>query len=68
MPMIFAALLAISFGLWGLTAWWWSVVEILRGLTPIALILFGVIALAVGLSHVRVDREVSDESLLGEEG
>ena len=68
MPMIIAALLALSFGLWGLTAWWWSVVEILRGLTPIALILFGVIALAVGLSRVREDREVTDESLLGEEG
>ena len=68
MPMIIAALLAISFGLWGLTAWWWSVVELLRGLTPLALILFGLIALAVGLSRVRKDREVSDESLLGEEG
>ncbi|MBF0326867.1 MAG: hypothetical protein HQL38_05485 [Alphaproteobacteria bacterium] len=53
MPSVIAGLLALALGLWGLTAWWWSVTEFLRGAMPIALILFGVVALAAGVQAVR---------------
>lgn len=66
MQFVVVGLLAIAFGLWGMTVWWWSVTELLRGLVPIVSILLGVIALAAGLSKVRTEGEVKDEDLLGE--
>ncbi|MBF0281878.1 MAG: hypothetical protein HQM07_04870 [Zetaproteobacteria bacterium] len=53
MPTIIIGLLATAFGLWGLAAWWWSVVEMLRGLLPLLLLGFGLLALASGVSSVR---------------
>ncbi|WP_162530721.1 hypothetical protein [Rhodovastum atsumiense] len=46
-------LLAIALGLAGLSAWWWSVVELIRGVLPLLLVAFGVLALAAGLSAAR---------------
>jgi len=65
MPKVIVGLLAISFGLWGMTVWWWSVTEFLRGAVPIVLVLLGVISLAAGVSRVRDDNQVKDEELLG---
>ncbi len=42
MPQIIAGLLAFSIGLWGLSVWWYSVEEFLRGAVPLLLILFGI--------------------------
>ncbi len=39
LPQIIAGLLALSLGLWGLSAWWYSVEEFLRGAVPLLLIL-----------------------------
>jgi hypothetical protein len=64
--MTITGVLAIALGLLGLSAWWWSVVEMLRGVTPIVLLLFGLIALAAGLSSLHGEREVSDEEFFGE--
>jgi hypothetical protein len=50
MAQIIAGLLAVTLGLWGMSVWWFSVEELLRGLTPILLILFGVAALMAGVS------------------
>lgn len=64
MPIVIFGLLAISLGLWGMAAWWWSVTEMLRGLVPILLLLLGVVALAAGLSKVRgekTDREIFED-------
>lgn len=66
MPAVIIGLLAIAFGLWGMTVWWWSVAELLRGLVPVFLILLGVVALAAGVSKVRQQKEVKDEDMLGE--
>ncbi|MBF0155313.1 MAG: hypothetical protein HQL64_16365, partial [Magnetococcales bacterium] len=53
MPSIIIGLVAISLGLWGLSAWWWSMVEFLRGVAPLALVLFGFIALGAGVTRLR---------------
>jgi hypothetical protein len=53
MPSVIFGLLTLALGLWGLTAWWWSVTEFLRGALPIALIFLGMIALAAGVKTVR---------------
>ncbi len=69
MPNIVFGLVAIAVGLWGLSVWWWSVAEFLRGFVPIALILFGLVALGAGVSVVR-DKEgddLTDEELAGED-
>jgi len=65
MPSIIAGLLATAVGLWMMTVWWWSVAEVLRGLVPVVLLLFGVLALAAGVSKVRQESDVSDEDILG---
>ncbi|MEE8483713.1 MAG: magnetosome protein MamI [Nitrospinota bacterium] len=69
MPNIVFGLVAIAVGLWGLSVWWWSVAEFLRGFVPIALILFGLVALGAGVSVVRDKEEddLSDEELAGED-
>ena len=64
MPAVIIGLLAISFGLWGLTVWWWSVVEVLRGLVPILLVGLGLVALAAGVTQVRREQVVKDEEIL----
>jgi len=68
MNIVIFGLLAISLGLWGMAAWWWSVAEVLRGLTPIVLVLLGLISLAAGVSKLREEKTVRDEGLFGDEG
>jgi len=65
MPNIIFGLVAIALGLWGLSVWWWSVAEFLRGVAPIALILLGLVAVGAGVSVVRegTDDGVADEDL-----
>ena len=67
MPVIMFGLLCFCVGLLGLSAWWWSVVELLRGLLPLVLVFVGVLALASGVSGFRKGGRVSDESLSGED-
>ncbi len=54
MPNIIIGLLALAFGLWGLSVWWWSVTELLRGLVPLLLLGVGFVALAAGISNVQI--------------
>ncbi|GMT41905.1 MAG: hypothetical protein IEMM0002_0316 [bacterium] len=69
MPNIIVGLVTIAVGLWGLSVWWWSVAEFLRGFVPIALILFGLVALGAGVSVVRGKDEddLTDEELVSED-
>ena len=67
MPVIMFGLFCFSVGLLGLSAWWWSVVELLRGFLPLVLVFVGVLALASGVSGLRKDGRVSDDSLSGED-
>ena len=67
MPVIMFGLLLVALGLLGLSAWWWSVVEVLRGVLPLVLVFVGVLALASGVSGLRPAGRVSDERLSGED-
>ncbi len=67
MPGIMFGLLCVALGLLGLSAWWWSVVEVLRGVFPLVLVFVGVLALASGVSGLRKDGKVSGERLTGED-
>jgi hypothetical protein len=53
MANIIFGLVALALGLWGVSVWWWSIVEILRGLIPIVLILLGLVALGAGVTRMR---------------
>ena len=66
MPIVIFGLLAISLGLWGMAAWWWSVTEILRGLVPLIPLIVGIVSLAAGLSKVR-GGEGTDQDILNDE-
>ena len=57
MANIIFGLVALALGLWGVSAWWWSIVEILRGVVPIALILLGLVALGAGVTRMREHEE-----------
>lgn len=70
MSTIVFGLVALALGLWGLSAWWWSVVEMLRGFLPIALTLLGLVALGAGVTKIRDTAppvEEPDEELAGED-
>ncbi len=67
MNSIILGLISISFGMWGLTVWWWSFAELLRGLTPVILILIGVLALAAGVSQVQKGGAKSRKQPLGDD-
>lgn len=53
MANIIFGLVALALGLWGVSVWWWSIVELLRGLVPISLILLGLVALGAGVTRIR---------------
>lgn len=59
MASIVFGLVAIALGLWGLSTWWWSVVEVLRGVVPLLLILIGPVALGAGITKMRENSEVA---------
>ncbi|OEJ67293.1 magnetosome protein MamI [Magnetovibrio blakemorei] len=68
MNVVIFGLLAISLGLWGMSVWWWSVAELLRGLIPIILVFLGVVSLAAGVSKMRQENGPKDEDLIEDEG
>ena len=56
-PWIIFGLIVVMPGLWGLDAWWWSAVELIRGILPLALIFIGILALAAGVADVKRGEE-----------
>ena len=53
MANIIFGLVSLALGLWGVSVWWWSIVEVLRGVVPVALILLGIVALGAGVTRMR---------------
>ncbi|MBF0448115.1 MAG: hypothetical protein HQL67_07950 [Magnetococcales bacterium] len=56
MANIIFGLVSLALGLWGVSVWWWSIVELLRGLVPICLILLGLVAIGAGVTRMRENR------------
>ncbi|MBF0471239.1 MAG: hypothetical protein HQL48_07665 [Gammaproteobacteria bacterium] len=63
MTYILIGLSSIALGLWGLSVWWYSVMEVLRGLAPLLLIAFGLVAMMAGVKRNR-RRQPADKDLL----
>ncbi|MBF0290187.1 MAG: hypothetical protein HQM14_20415 [SAR324 cluster bacterium] len=57
---ILFGLAACSLGVWGLSSWWWSIAEFLRGMVPIVLIFVGLVAIGAGVTPKR-DKESSKD-------
>ncbi|MEW6219802.1 MAG: magnetosome protein MamI [Thermodesulfobacteriota bacterium] len=53
MGNIILGVVALAFGVWGLGVWWWSVVEVVRGLVPVAAVVFGLVAVGAGIAGLR---------------
>ncbi|MBF0213557.1 MAG: hypothetical protein HQM00_08335 [Magnetococcales bacterium] len=68
MPKIVFGLIAMSLGLWGISTWWWSIVELLRGLVPLTLLILGIVSLGAGVTRIKkeqpapMDAELSESS------
>lgn len=68
MATIIFGLVCLSLGLWGVSAWWWSLVEVLRGLVPLLAVALGLVALGAGVTQMREavpgepDPEMTDSS------
>ncbi|MBF0194309.1 MAG: hypothetical protein HQL71_07100 [Magnetococcales bacterium] len=62
MANIIFGLVSLALGLWGVSVWWWSVVEVLRGVVPVLLILLGLVALGAGVTRMRDQNSSSNES------
>ncbi|NQU64279.1 MAG: hypothetical protein HQ517_08360 [SAR324 cluster bacterium] len=60
MASVFFGLVIVALGVWGLSVWWWSVAEFLRGFVPVALVIFGIIAIGAGITPK--DRKVIENS------
>ncbi|CAK0757307.1 Magnetosome protein MamI [Gammaproteobacteria bacterium] len=69
MSTIIFGLICLSLGLWGVSAWWWSLVEVLRGLVPLLAVILGFVALGAGVTKMHesapeesMDPEMMDDS------
>ncbi|MBF0357367.1 MAG: hypothetical protein HQL70_02095 [Magnetococcales bacterium] len=62
MANIIFGLVSLALGLWGVSVWWWSIVEVLRGVVPVLLILLGFVALGAGVTRMREQNIVPHES------
>ncbi|MBF0350108.1 MAG: hypothetical protein HQM11_03715 [SAR324 cluster bacterium] len=58
---LFVGLVVCLLGFWGLYVWWWSVAEVLRGVVPIILILFGLVAIGAGISKKQTNNQVDEK-------
>lgn len=61
MQNIVFGLVAIALGLWGLSAWWYSVLDVLRGFIPPALVLLGLVAIGAGMRSSGSDEDADED-------
>lgn len=62
MLSIVFGLIAICFGIWGLSTYWWYVMDILVGIMPIILILGGLVALFAGIKNTGIRAKVKGDN------
>jgi fatty acid desaturase len=53
MLAVIFGLIFMVLGIWGLAAWWWDFVAILRGLIPPLIICGGLLAVIAGVTSMR---------------
>jgi len=50
---VLGGIISIIIGIWGIAAWWWSFVDLLKGSVPAILVLGGLAAFFAGVSEVK---------------
>lgn len=50
---VLGGIISILIGIWGITTWWWSFAELLKGAVPPVLILGGLAALFAGIGEIK---------------
>lgn len=64
---IILGLIAIFFGIWGITSHWWAFLDLICVLIPVLLVIGGVIAITAGISRV-IGKEAASSVSNGKEG
>ena len=52
MEKIITGLVLLALGLWGAVAWWWFLVDIIKGVGVIAMYLAGAVLIGLGLKNM----------------
>lgn len=50
---VLGGIISILIGVWGITSWWWSFTELLKGAVPPVLVLGGLAALFAGIGEIK---------------
>jgi len=50
---VLGGIISILIGVWGITSWWWSFIELLKGAVPPVLVLGGLAALFAGIGEIK---------------
>ena len=58
---VLGGIISILIGVWGIGAWWWSFLELLKGSVPPILVLGGLAALFAGISEIKDSIEAKKE-------
>jgi hypothetical protein len=51
---------ALALGVWALVSWWWFVVEIIQGLIALALVIGGVLAIAIAARKMFMAKQTGE--------
>lgn len=43
---------ALAFGIWAMTEWWWFVVEVFQGFAALALVIGGALTVAIAVRKI----------------
>ncbi len=59
---VLGGIISVLIGIWGITTWWWSLAELLKGAVPPVLILGGLAAFFAGIGEIKDSgKEKKDE-------
>ena len=58
---VLGGIISILIGVWGITSWWWSFTELLKGAVPPVLVLGGLAALFAGIGEIKDSGQAKKE-------
>lgn len=64
---VLGGIISIIIGIWGIMAWWWSFVELLKGAVPPIFVLGGLAALFAGISEIKDSIQAKKEEAKSKE-